>query len=108
MAEVERLLAAALVDVSAVDPADPDARTCMAAYFRELDQRFDAGFDPARPISALHAELRPPAARPSAPCAAQRRPAAALLLAARLHGKPRGCGALKLPRRAPAEIKRMW
>lgn len=93
MAEVERLLTAALVEVSATDPADPDARTCMAAYFRELDQRFDAGFDPARTISALDPELRLPAG---------------LLLVARLHGEPIGCGALKLHRRAPAEIKRMW
>jgi DNA-binding MarR family transcriptional regulator len=93
MAEVERLLTAALVEVSAVDPSDPDARTCMAAYFRELDQRFEAGFDPARTISAEGAELRLPAG---------------LLLVARLHGEPIGCGALKLHLRAPTEIKRMW
>lgn len=93
MAEVERLLTAALVEVEVVDPADPDARTCMAAYFRELDQRFDAGFDPARTISTLDDELRLPAG---------------LFLVARLHGEPIGCGALKLHGRAPAEIKRMW
>jgi DNA-binding MarR family transcriptional regulator/GNAT superfamily N-acetyltransferase len=93
MAEVERLLTAALVDVSVVDPADPDARACMAAYFRELDQRFDAGFDPARTISAEDDELRLPAG---------------LILVARLRGEPIGCGALKLHGRAPAEIKRMW
>jgi len=93
MAEVERLLTAALVEVSVVDPADPDARACMAAYFRELDQRFDAGFDPARTISAEDDELRLPAG---------------LILVARLRGEPIGCGALKLHGRAPAEIKRMW
>jgi DNA-binding MarR family transcriptional regulator/GNAT superfamily N-acetyltransferase len=93
MAEVERLLTAALVEVEVVDPAAPDARVCLAAYFRELDQRFDRGFDPARTISADDAELRLPAG---------------LLLVARLHGDPIGCGALKLHGRAPAEIKRMW
>jgi DNA-binding MarR family transcriptional regulator/GNAT superfamily N-acetyltransferase len=93
MAEVERLLTAALVDVSVVDPADPDARACMAAYFRELDQRFDTGFDPARTISVEDGELRLPAG---------------LILVARLRGEPIGCGALKLHGRAPAEIKRMW
>ncbi|HEY0782058.1 MAG TPA: GNAT family N-acetyltransferase, partial [Thermoanaerobaculia bacterium] len=62
-------------------------------YFRELDQRFDAGFDPARTISAEDDELRLPAG---------------LILVARLRGEPIGCGALKLHGRAPAEIKRMW
>jgi len=34
------------VVVAAVDPSDPQARTCVNAYFAELDRRFDAGFDP--------------------------------------------------------------
>jgi DNA-binding MarR family transcriptional regulator/GNAT superfamily N-acetyltransferase len=93
MAEVERLLTAALVEVAVVDPADPDARACVAAYFRELERRFDTGFDPARTISASDVELRLPVG---------------LLLVARLRGEPIGCGALKLHRRARAEIKRMW
>jgi len=93
MAEVERLLTAALVEVAIVDPADADARACMTAYFRELDRRFDTGFDPARTISADDVELRLPAG---------------LLLIARLHGEPVGCGALKLHGRGPAEVKRMW
>jgi DNA-binding MarR family transcriptional regulator/GNAT superfamily N-acetyltransferase len=93
MAEVEHLLSATLVEIAVADPADPDARACLAAYFAELDHRFDAGFDPARTISASEAELRLPAG---------------LLLIARLRGEPVGCGALKLHARAPAEIKRMW
>jgi DNA-binding MarR family transcriptional regulator/GNAT superfamily N-acetyltransferase len=93
MAEVERLLTAALVEVSVVDPADPDARACIAAYFRELDRRFATGFHPGRTITALDDELRLPAG---------------LLLVARLRGEAVGCSALKLHRRAPAEIKRMW
>src|SRR5438874_91418 len=55
--------------------------------------RFDAGFDPARSISAAAHELRPPEG---------------LFVVARLHGEPVGCGALKFHGGAPAELKRMW
>jgi DNA-binding MarR family transcriptional regulator/GNAT superfamily N-acetyltransferase len=93
MAEVERLLAASAVLVTECDPRHPDARFCLREYFRELAQRFDGGFDPARSISAGDDELTPPAG---------------LLLVATLHGEPAGCGALKFHDGAPAEIKRMW
>jgi len=93
MAEVERLLVASTVQVTVSDPRHPGARACLRAYFSELSQRFDGGFDPARSISADDAELTPPAG---------------LLLVATLHGEPIGCGALKFHRDAPAEIKRMW
>jgi DNA-binding MarR family transcriptional regulator/predicted N-acetyltransferase YhbS len=93
MAEVERLLLASMVDVAVVDPRHPDARQCLRAYFTELARRFDGGFDPARSIAAGEAELTPPAG---------------LLLVARLHGDPVGCGALKLHPDRWAELKRMW
>jgi len=93
MAEVERLLAASAVQVDVCAPQHPDARFCLQSYFSELARRFDAGFDPARSISAGDDELTPPAG---------------LLLVARLHGEPVGCGALKFHGDAPAEIKRMW
>lgn len=93
MGEVERLLTASSVEVVIVDPADPSARHCIAAYVAELDRRFDAGFDPAGSISADDDELRPPAG---------------LLLVASVLDEPVGCGALKLHGDAPAEIKRMW
>jgi DNA-binding MarR family transcriptional regulator/N-acetylglutamate synthase-like GNAT family acetyltransferase len=93
MAEVEQLLTAALVQIDAVDPADPDAQRCLNEYFAELDVRFDAGFDPARSISADLDEMRPPAG---------------LFLVARSHGKAIGCGALKFHPHAPTELKRMW
>jgi DNA-binding MarR family transcriptional regulator/GNAT superfamily N-acetyltransferase len=86
MAEVERLLVASAVRVARCDPRHPDARFCLRAYFTELAERFDGGFDPGRSISADDAELTPPAG---------------LLLVATLHGEPVGCG-------APAELKRMW
>jgi DNA-binding MarR family transcriptional regulator/GNAT superfamily N-acetyltransferase len=93
MGVVERLLTAGLVEVDAEDPASTAARFCIESYFAELDSRFDAGFDPARSISADAAELTEPAG---------------LLLVARLRGEPIGCGALKLHGPEPAEIKRMW
>ena len=93
MGEVERLLSAALVRIDVADPARPEARACLTAYVAELGRRFDAGFDPARSISAELHELRPPAG---------------LFLVATLHSEPVGCGALKLHGREPAELKRMW
>jgi DNA-binding MarR family transcriptional regulator/GNAT superfamily N-acetyltransferase len=93
MGVVERLLTAGLVEVDVEDPASTAARFCIESYFAELDSRFEAGFDPARSISADAAELTEPAG---------------LLLVARLRGEPIGCGALKLHGAEPAEIKRMW
>src|SRR6185312_2295625 len=36
MGDVERLLTAALVEITPVDPAHPDARACLRRYFAEL------------------------------------------------------------------------
>jgi GNAT superfamily N-acetyltransferase len=93
MAEVERLLTAAMVEVAPIDPGHPDAQHCLHAYFSELDRRFDAGFDPALSIPADLEELRPPAG---------------LFLVASLRADPIGCGGLKFHGKEPAEIKRMW
>jgi GNAT superfamily N-acetyltransferase/DNA-binding MarR family transcriptional regulator len=93
MAEVERLMLASMVEIAPADATSADARWCIDQYFAELDVRFEAGFDPSISISADAAELTPPAG---------------LLLLARLRGRPIGCGALKLPPGAPAQIKRMW
>lgn len=93
MDEVTRLLTASMVRVEIVDPRLPVAQYCLNAYFEELGRRFEAGFDPARSISADHAELTLPAG---------------LLLVATLRSEPVGCGALKLHGSDPAEIKRMW
>jgi DNA-binding MarR family transcriptional regulator/GNAT superfamily N-acetyltransferase len=93
MSVVERLLTAGMVEVTIEDPTSTGARFCIASYFAELDARFDTGFDPSRSIPADDLELVEPAG---------------LLLVARLHGEPIGCGALKLHDTRPAEIKRMW
>jgi GNAT superfamily N-acetyltransferase len=84
---------ASMIEVAPIDPAHPNARYCLHAYFTELNRRFDAGFDPALSIPADDAELRPPAG---------------LFLVATLDAKPIGSGALKFHDNAPAELKRMW
>ena len=93
MADVERLLTAAMVDMRPVDPVHPDARHCVRAYVAELNRRSDSGYDPSRGVSAEPHELRPPAG---------------VFLVASLHQEPVGCGAVKHHRGAPSEIKRMW
>jgi len=92
MTEVERVLLASAVRVESVDPAGADAQSCIQAYFCELAERFEEGFDPARSVSAAPEELVPPAG---------------WLLVARLDGTAVGCGALKI-HDGYAEIKRMW
>jgi DNA-binding MarR family transcriptional regulator/GNAT superfamily N-acetyltransferase len=94
MTEVELLLMAAQTRIEITDPRDPDARYCLRSYVEELALRFDGGFDPARSISATDEEMTLPYG---------------LLLVARVHGRPVGCGALKLhPESQVAEVKRMW
>jgi DNA-binding MarR family transcriptional regulator/GNAT superfamily N-acetyltransferase len=93
MTEVERILMASAIQIAGCDPRHPDARFCMRAYFAELAERFDTGFDPGRSISADDHELTPPAG---------------LFLLATLHGEPVGCGAVKFHSGTPAEVKRMW
>ena len=93
MAEVERLLTAALVDIDVVDPSHRHAHHCLQQYYAELDQRFDAGYDPERSIPALAHEMRPPDGG---------------FLVATLRSEPVACGGIKLHGRKPAELKRMW
>ncbi|MDQ6742307.1 MAG: helix-turn-helix domain-containing GNAT family N-acetyltransferase [Candidatus Dormibacteraeota bacterium] len=93
MADVERLLTAATVEIAPIDPAHPHARHCLQAYFSELDRRFDAGFDPGRSTPVEEGALRGPGG---------------LFLVASVRGKPIGCGGLRFHDDAPAEIKRMW
>jgi len=92
MGSVERLFRASAVRLEVEDPRTPAARYCLARYFEELAERFEAGFDPTRGISASAAELTPPRG---------------YFLLASLHGEPVGCGALKC-HPDYGEIKRMW
>lgn len=74
------------------DPDSPAARYCLERYFAELAVRFEAGYDPARGISAAPAELTPPRG---------------YFVLATLNEAPVGCGALKCHADF-GEIKRMW
>jgi DNA-binding MarR family transcriptional regulator len=90
---VERLLTAGMVELAVEDAGTADARFCIESYYRELDQRFDAGFDPALSRYGEIAEYAEPSG---------------LLMLARLRGEPIGCGALKFGDGAAIELKRMW
>jgi DNA-binding MarR family transcriptional regulator/GNAT superfamily N-acetyltransferase len=93
MAEVERCLRASAVRIARADPASAEARACVGAYLREIDARFDGGFDPSRGPTAEPDELVPPKG--------------AFLLAS-LDDEAVGCGAVKVIAPRVGEIKRMW
>jgi DNA-binding MarR family transcriptional regulator len=93
MRDVERLLVAAAVQISPVDPEHRDARYCVAEYVAELNRLSTRGFDPSVGATALPHELRPPAGQ---------------FFVVYLHGEAIGCGGVKHHPDAPAEIKRMW
>jgi DNA-binding MarR family transcriptional regulator/GNAT superfamily N-acetyltransferase len=93
MADVERLLRVAAIEIR-VEPADSaDALFCLDQYAHELTQRFETGYDPGKTRSASAAELTPPAG---------------CFVVARLDGEPIGCGALKTGLDEIGEIKRLW
>jgi GNAT superfamily N-acetyltransferase len=77
-----------------VEPADsPDALRCVAAYFRELEERFEHGFDPG---SGGYAG------------GVAKDGAKGCFLIARRGGQAVGCGELKALDAQTGEIKRMW
>jgi DNA-binding MarR family transcriptional regulator/GNAT superfamily N-acetyltransferase len=93
MAEVQRLLGASSVRFAVVDPRRPEAQRCLNAYFGELAQRFETGFDRARSLLLDEDDLRPPHG---------------LLLLASLYGEVVGCGGLHFFDGGIADVKRMW
>jgi GNAT superfamily N-acetyltransferase len=93
MAEVERLIDPARIEVRVETPTSDDARRCLDAYFRELARLFDTGFDPSKSNPATDEDLMPPAG---------------WFVVARIDGAVAGCGALRRLDEATAEIKRMW
>ena len=93
MGEVERLIRAASIEVAAESPDGADARLCLSAYFRELDARFETGFDAASDESASVEDMAPPSG---------------LFVIARLDGDAVGCGGFKRVDKATGEIKRVW
>lgn len=93
MAEVHQLLRAAGTRIERVDPSSAAARWCLEQYFRELVERFEAGFDPARSIPASDDEMRPPLGA---------------FLVATVDGESVACGAIRKTAPATGYIKRMW
>lgn len=93
MTEVHRLLQASGARIERVDPASREARWCVAQYFAELGERFEAGFDPGSSIPLDDDEMRPPAGA---------------FLMARVDGEPVACGAVKTLRPGTGYLKRMW
>src|SRR5260370_27865192 len=93
MSEVERLIRAAAVEVRPAPPGSAEARWCLAEYFRELAERFESGFDPARSNSTSETDMTPPAG---------------FFVVARLDAEPVGCGALVCGSGATGGIKRVW
>ncbi len=90
---VTRLLTRPHLTIEVVDPASPTARWCVEQYYAELQESFDAGYDPTKAVAVGAAELTEP------------RGAFLLVL---LHGQPVGCGGVTLPAGEPAFLKRMW
>jgi len=93
MNEVENLLRASAVRIEVADPDSGEARQCLDAYYAELSQRFETGFDPGRGAVTTTEDMRPPRG---------------LLLLAWLDGRAVGCGVVRKLSRGIAEIKRMW
>jgi DNA-binding MarR family transcriptional regulator/GNAT superfamily N-acetyltransferase len=93
MAEVERMMCAAAVEIRLEKPDSAAALSCLEKYYRELGERFVGGYDPATTLPVRPDELTPPKG-----CFA----------VARLDGAPVGCGALRAKDPTVGEIKRMW
>jgi len=75
------------------DPESPVASACLDSYFRELNARFEGGFDAGLHNTATAGAMRPPHG---------------VFIVAWLEDEPCGCGALLFEDGNVAEIKRMW
>jgi DNA-binding MarR family transcriptional regulator/GNAT superfamily N-acetyltransferase len=93
MTEVRHLLNSASIKITIARPGDKDARWCLDQYFKELQERFDSGFDPTLGNKLSDAEMTPPVG---------------FFLIARRDGEPIGCAAMHRLDAETAEIKRMW
>lgn len=93
MATVDRLLRLGQVTIAPEDPYSAEADACLRAYFAEIDERFESGYDldAAEPF-AVDDMVEPEG----------------MLLLARIAERPVGCGALHFFPGAVADVKRMW
>ena len=92
MAEVERLLTAGLAELRSVDPSTAVVQACWAAYFAELAELFETGFDPDEARRVGLEEVREPRG---------------VTLVALLRDEPVGCASLK-HHGDWSEVKRVW
>jgi len=93
MAEVERLLRASDIEISA-EPADSDAaRWCVEQYFALLNARFERGYNPGKAPPVGPEDFTPPGG---------------IFLVARAQGDPVGCGSLRTALPGVGEIRRLW
>jgi DNA-binding MarR family transcriptional regulator/GNAT superfamily N-acetyltransferase len=90
LATADLLVRAATVDLRRVHPAEPGAATAIKHYFRELQERFPAGFDPGETNDETMA------------------PGAGAFVVATSDGEPVACGGVQALGPATGEIKRMW
>jgi len=90
--QADRLIRAATVSLDLVDPASEHARTAVAAYFQELDETFEGGFDVAAG-AADEQSLGGETGR---------------FIVAVSNGAVVGCGGLQSLSDDIGEIKRMW
>ena len=91
IAVVERLLVASAATIGIEPEFGDDAQRCVAAYSRELNERFENGFDPGRggyasPLANVESRM----------------------MIVRIEGTAVGCGALVDHGNGIGEIKRMW
>lgn len=93
MRDVERLLSAATATIEIEPPDSDDAAFCLSQYFREINERFDNGFNVAAALPTPSEDMTPPRGA---------------FLIARFSGRPVGCAALKRSGPEVADIKRMW
>ena len=95
--EAMDLVASALgrdrIELVECDPRSPDAVGCLEAYYKELGERFDTGFD-------VNLSADPDAADMMAP--------RGVFFVAYSDGMPLGCVGVKGTDKGYAEIKRLW
>lgn len=81
------------VTIAAEPATSAGAQYCLGEYYRELQERFDGGFDPELSLVPSLDEFAPPRGT---------------FLLVRLNGQPVGCGGLKPITDEAAYLKRMW
>jgi DNA-binding MarR family transcriptional regulator/GNAT superfamily N-acetyltransferase len=91
LATADLLVRAATVDIHEVHPSEPEARSAVQSYFRELDERFPTGFDPGNPNDEEAMA-----------------PGAGAFVVATSDGEPVACGGVQTLEPGVGEIKRMW